>query len=232
MLVEFLGVRLHRGTEHFDVAQTSSSNQRCCRFDNDDCARTTAPTAGFQQPTPHSQPRIMNKLNAVSAATGCLVVLFLLLSLLLPTWVVGSFKGDGHFGLVQFTVDLNMGDGLWKRNVCFGESAPENLLQKAGLSCSGTQQTKGCGAANLTDDKRKECRMFYAAQTLQILAVICAVLVCANVSGRVGFTLRVAFELVTACLAGMVLALLSHTYLYDNHERVRALRTGWCAQKS
>jgi len=171
----------------------------------------------------------MNILHVLSKVMGIFVLLFIGLSLVLPRWVVGSYRGDGHLGLVEFNVDVRMGDGLWSRNVCFGKSAPEDLLNKAGLSCKGTPQTKGCDASHLTDDKKKECTFFYAAQTLQILAMCFAF--AANITAwmiaskaapnKIGLLLGGFLWILTSILVVIVIQLLKNTYLYDNHERVR-----------
>jgi len=66
----------------------------------------------------------------------------LLLGSTLPMWVVTSFRGEGRLLVVDFSVDMNVGDGLWLRNVCFGSRVSEDILNKAGLSCDGTMQTE------------------------------------------------------------------------------------------
>jgi len=167
----------------------------------------------------------MNILQVLSIIVNLCLLLFVGLALTLPRWVVGSYRGEGHVGPVLFNVDVRMGDGLWTRNVCFGKSAPEDLLNKAGFSCKGTPQTKGCDASHLTDDKKEECTLFYAAQTLQIFALFFALAACAaacqGAPNKMGLLGSGFLWILTSILIAIVIQLLKHTYLYDNHERVR-----------
>ena len=169
----------------------------------------------------------MKLVYILSLIVNIFILLGIGLSLVLPRWVVGSYRGNGHAGFVDFNVDVQMGDGLWRRNVCFGKSAPEDLLNKAGLSCKGSSQTNNCGADHKTDDKKEECTMFYAAESLQVFAMFFAfcscVIACVPVPSKRGLMLSNVLLIVTGILIIVVLRLLQNTYLYDNHERVRLL---------
>ena len=142
----------------------------------------------------------MHVTGILSAILGLTSILFLWLSLILPMWVVGSFKGNGQVGAVKFEVDVNLGDGLWRRNVCFGKSDPQGILEKAGLSCKPRYQTGACDADDLSD----ECSRFFSAQVLQCLSVILAIM------ALLTFIPKIAERIPVTCMASVVCGMLAH----------------------
>jgi len=166
----------------------------------------------------------MTLARAVTAISAVSALVFLVLAMTLPMWVVGSYKGDGKVGLVTFDVDVHMGDGLWKRNVCFGKSDPQKVMEKVGLSCNGRQQTKGCkDDEEDMNDMSDECKKFYGAQTAEVAATAFAVLACLTLlTGHKHATIvGCVASLLTGLTALGVVYMLHNTYLYKHHDRVR-----------
>jgi hypothetical protein len=102
----------------------------------------------------------------------CLGFLSLVFASVLPMFVVTSFQGHGKLLIADFDVDLAIGDGLWKRNVCFGNSRPdEAVLNQIGLTCKGSLQTENCENENLSDKQQTHCDDFLLLQGMESLAI-------------------------------------------------------------
>lgn len=87
-------------------------------------------------------------------------------------FVVTSFRGHGKFLIADFDVDLAVGDGIWKKNICFGRSTPdENLLNNVGLTCSGSFQTENCDRDDLSEKEENHCESFLLLQGMESLAI-------------------------------------------------------------
>jgi hypothetical protein len=167
--------------------------------------------------------RQRRRLAAFSSFCSCFAVLALLLGSALPMWVVTSYRGVGHVLVVDFSVDLNMGDGLWMRNVCFGGTKPsEDMLNKAGLTCEGTLQTDGCDSESLSSAQRDHCDTFFAAQALESGAIFVALLAwlmgaCLS-RDRLRFSPSIA-SLLAAAFALSVIGVLGDSYMFNDSER-------------
>jgi hypothetical protein len=104
----------------------------------------------------------------------CLALMFLIIASVLPMFVVTSLQGEAKVLIANLNVDLMIGDGLWKRNVCFGDSQPsEDTLKAFGLTCRGQLQTYHCEnhEADLTEKEQQHCDDFYLLQGMESLAI-------------------------------------------------------------
>jgi len=112
------------------------------------------------------------KLVRLASCCTCLAFLSLICAAILPMFVVTSLKGHGKLLIAEFDVDLAIGAGLWKRNVCSGRSRPdEDVLAKFGLSCQGTLQTGHCDDDNLSDKEEDRCERYALMQGMESLAI-------------------------------------------------------------
>lgn len=108
----------------------------------------------------------------LSSLCLCLAFLTLVIASVLPMFVVTSFEGHGKLLVAEFDVDLRIGDGLWKRNVCFGGTHPsEEIMNQVGLTCKGSLQTEKCDQDNLSDKEEDHCDQFLLLQGMESLAV-------------------------------------------------------------
>jgi hypothetical protein len=108
----------------------------------------------------------------LASCCACLGFISLVVASVLPMFVVTSLKGHGKLLIADFDVDLSIGDGLWKKNVCFGESRPdESILNQLGLTCEGALQTEHCESDDLSDKDQDHCDDFYLLQGMESLAI-------------------------------------------------------------
>jgi len=113
-----------------------------------------------------------SSLVRLSSFCLCLAFLTLVLASVLPMFVVTSLQGHGKLLIAEFDVDLQIGDGLWKRNVCFGGSKPdEEVLKQFGLTCKGQLQLDHCDDEGLSDKQEEHCDQFMLLQGMQSLAI-------------------------------------------------------------
>jgi len=172
-----------------------------------------------------------DRIYRLSSLCVCLGFFFLILASVLPMWVVASFKGDGKIPALgkDFDVDVSIGDGLWKRNVCYGGDKPdEDVLQKVGLTCKGQRQTSHCSDDNVPDKVQEHCDDFYAIQVTESLSIFFILFsVFLGTLGRSCATTSVARKALRAtsiismfialCTTGSVISMVKHSDMVHDH---------------
>jgi len=125
-------------------------------------------------PYRHNRSTQRRVCGAWAAAFLMLSVMFLFIAAVAPAWSITRFDGDGTIGPLSYSVDVIIGDGLWKKNQCWGDYN-EELLRNVGLSCDGTPQLTGCDhVEKLTQDQVDNCELMELAESMQLFAVFCA----------------------------------------------------------
>ncbi|KAH9259052.1 hypothetical protein BASA81_002672 [Batrachochytrium salamandrivorans] len=116
----------------------------------------------------------------VARTTGglsCFALLFLILASALPLFVVATLEGDYDLLNKHYSVDMRVGTGLFRRNVCYGKDRPnEDTLKKFGLSCAGHKQTYHCDWDDLKSSERTHCHDFMYMQGNEIAAIVFIIL--------------------------------------------------------
>ena len=96
----------------------------------------------------------------------------LLIASFSPLFVITKVNGETDMFFVKFSVDFEIGSGLFHRDRCYGHVPEEDTLNRWGLSCSGVSQTLGCGNSPLSSKTKAHCEHFKFMQTLQIISMI------------------------------------------------------------
>jgi hypothetical protein len=147
-----------------------------------------------------------------ASCCACLALLLLTIAAFMPMWVVTSFYGHAKLLAVNMNVDLVVGDGLFKRNVCYGDSRPdEELMQRFGLTCKGSLQTAGCDdQSDLTNAEKDHCDDFMLLQAFATASLffVFVGLIFSGMAAHLRFQLFRTFLRIGA-LACMSLALMS-----------------------
>jgi len=112
------------------------------------------------------------KIVRLASCCTCLAFFSLVCASILPMFVVSSLRGHGKLLIAEFDVDIAVGSGLWKQNVCFGSSQPdEDVLKQFGLTCKGSLQTAHCDNDGLSDKEQDRCDQYLLMQGMESLAV-------------------------------------------------------------
>jgi len=127
--------------------------------------------------------------------------------------------------MVDFTVDFDVGTGIWMKNVCFGGSVPdEDVLKRFGLSCEGTSTLDGC---EFDEDGRdvngnEEGTRIRAAEVLSVFSLACAFLgLLAACCATPGSVMRIAFaslfSVLTLSSAIFVIEIMNESQMMDKN---------------
>jgi len=101
-------------------------------------------------------------------------LMFLLITTATPAWSITRFDGDGTIGPLSYSVDVIIGDGLFRKNQCWGDYN-EEMLKSIGLSCDGTPQLAGCdNVENLSEEQVSNCETMELAIWMQLFSLFCA----------------------------------------------------------
>jgi len=154
---------------------------------------------------------------------GCCGLLALVVASSVPAFLVTRVNGSADILAAHISVDVVVGDGLWTRGQCFGESADsvKELLQKVGLSCDGVPQTQKCARDDLSSLEQDHCNRFYVAQGMEVLAMgSLFIAILAGTSNREGLLpallrgIALSAALVASMAGSSVLSLLQDSYMF------------------
>lgn len=115
--------------------------------------------------------------SCLARTTACLnafAFVFLFSASVAPLFVVSSLRGEADILTTHLSVNLNIGHGLFERNVCHGPSRPdEAILQSFGLSCHEEFQLQGCRRPRSEQSlkQQKHCDDIVFMQVMEVLAL-------------------------------------------------------------
>ncbi|KAH9259053.1 hypothetical protein BASA81_002673 [Batrachochytrium salamandrivorans] len=120
----------------------------------------------------------MLRSSCLTRTTACLNAfgfVFLLSASVAPMFVISSLRGEADILTTHLSVNLNIGHGLFERNVCHGPSRPdEAILQSFGLSCHEEFQLQGCHRPSSEQSlkQQKHCDDFEFMQGMEVVALM------------------------------------------------------------